>query len=49
MGWRDKLDPPDGMLFVTRQLIPYLRRLGVTNQTTHTITIDNPRRFFGRV
>ena len=47
--WREKIDPPDGMLFVTRQLIPYLKRLSVTDQEVHTITVDNPRRFFARL
>lgn len=46
--WRDKLDPPDGMLFATRKLIPYLKGLGVSDQEIHTITIDNPARFFSR-
>lgn len=47
--WRETIDPPDGMLFVTRKLIPYLKRLGVTDQEIHTLTVDNPRRFFGRI
>lgn len=38
----------DGMLFVTRKVIPYLEQLGVTRQQIRTITVDNPRRFFGR-
>jgi predicted metal-dependent phosphotriesterase family hydrolase len=38
---------PDGMLFVTRKTIPYLRQLGITERQIQTITIDNPRRFFG--
>jgi phosphotriesterase-related protein len=46
--WREKLNP-DGMLFNTRKLIPYLKQLGVTDQEIRTITVDNPRRFFGRV
>ena len=48
-GWREKIDPPDGMLFVTRKLIPYLKHLGITDQEIRTITVDNPRRFFARV
>jgi phosphotriesterase-related protein len=47
--WREKLDPPGGMLFNTRKLISYLKRLGVTDQEIRTITVDNPRRFFGGV
>jgi len=46
--WRDKLDPPEGMLFTIRKLIPYLERLGVRDQEIRTITVDNPKRFFGR-
>jgi len=47
--WRERLDPPDGMLFNTRKLIPYLKRRGVTDEDIRTITVDNPRRFFGSV
>ena len=39
---------PDGMLFVTRKTIPYLKQLGVTDAQIRTITVDNPRGFFGR-
>ena len=46
--WREKIDAPDGMLFTTRKLIPYLKQLGVADQQIRTITVDNPRRFFGR-
>jgi phosphotriesterase-related protein len=46
--WRDKLDPPDGMLFNTRKTIPYLTQLGVSQREIHAITVDNPKRFFGR-
>jgi phosphotriesterase-related protein len=38
---------PDGMLFNTRKTIPYLRQLGVTQQAIRTITVENPRHFFG--
>jgi predicted metal-dependent phosphotriesterase family hydrolase len=38
---------PDGMLLNTRKTIPYLEQLGVTKQQLRTITVDNPRRFFG--
>jgi len=38
---------PDGMLFSIRKTIPYLKQLGVTDQAIRTITVENPRRFFG--
>lgn len=38
---------PDGMLFSTRKTLPYLKQLGVTDQAIWTITVENPRRFFG--
>lgn len=38
---------PDGLLFNTRKTIPYLKQIGVTEQQIRTITVDNPRRFFG--
>jgi len=44
MDIMDKLNP-DGMLFVTRKIIPHLKQLGVTEAQIRTITIDNPRRF----
>lgn len=45
-GWRDTIDPAEGMLFVTRRLIPYLRQIGISDQAVHTMTVENPRRFF---
>lgn len=39
---------PDGLLFNTRKTIPYLRQLGVTEQDIRTITVENPRHFFGQ-
>jgi phosphotriesterase-related protein len=45
-GWREKIDPPDGMLFVTRKLIPHLERIGVSERAIHAITVENPRNFF---
>ncbi len=39
---------PDGFLFNTRKTIPYLRQLGVSQREIHAVTIENPRRFFGR-
>jgi phosphotriesterase-related protein len=44
---RDKINP-DGLLFNTRDTIPYLTQLGVSQQQIHAITVDNPRRFFAR-
>jgi len=44
--WRETIDPPDGMLFETRKLIPYLKQIGVSGSDIHTITVENPRRFF---
>jgi len=46
--WRERIDPPDGMLFITRRMIPYLTQLGVSHRDIHAITVDNPKRFFGR-
>jgi len=43
--WRHQTNP-DGYLFITRRLLPRLRELGVSHETIHTITVDNPRRFF---
>lgn len=42
----DKMNP-DGMLFLTRILIPHLKRIGVSDRAIRTMTVDNPRRFFG--
>jgi len=47
--WRDTIDPPDRMLFTTRKLIPYLKRLGVRDQEIRTSTVDNPKRFFSQL
>lgn len=44
--WRETIDPPDGMLFTTRKLIPYLRQIGVSDRSIHTMTVENPRYFF---
>ena len=46
--WRETIDPPDGMLFITRKMIPYLTQLGVSRREIYAITVDNPKRFFGR-
>jgi phosphotriesterase-related protein len=47
MRARDELNP-DGMLFTSRQVIPYLKHIGVTQRQVHTMTVSNPQRFFGR-
>ena len=44
---REKINP-DGFLFNTRKTIPYLRQLGVSQREIDTITVENPKRFFGR-
>ena len=46
MEAKEKLNP-DGMLFTCRKVIPYLEHIGVTEQQIRTMTVDNPRRFFG--
>lgn len=46
--WREKIDPPDGLLFTTRKMIPYLMQLGVSEREIHAITVENPKRFFAR-
>jgi phosphotriesterase-related protein len=40
---------PDGILFVLRQVIPGLRKIGVQEAAIRTITIENPKRFFDGV
>jgi phosphotriesterase-related protein len=45
-GWRDKIDPPEGMFFVTQKLIPRLKHIGVSDRDIHTMTVENPRGFF---
>jgi phosphotriesterase-related protein len=44
--WRETIDPPEGLLFITRKLIPHLRHIGVSGRDIHTMTVENPRRFF---
>ncbi len=39
---------PEGLLFTLRKTISYLKQLGVSERQIQAITIDNPRRFFGR-
>ncbi len=38
---------PDGYLFITRKVLPYLKQLGGTDQQIKQLMVDNPRRFFG--
>ena len=45
-GFREKLDPPEEILFVTGKLIPYLKQIGVSEASIHTMTVENPRAFF---
>lgn len=37
---------PDGILFVTRKVIPALKAMGVQDQAIRTMTVDVPKRFF---
>jgi phosphotriesterase-related protein len=46
--WRDKWDPPEGVLFTTRKLIPHLRKMGVSEQHVHQMTVENPKHFFAK-
>jgi phosphotriesterase-related protein len=46
--WRENIDPPDGMLFSTRKLIPYLKQIGISDRDIDIITVDHPRSFFSR-
>jgi len=47
--WREKIDPPEGMLFTTQHLIPRLKQIGVPDRDIHTMTVENPRSFFGKI
>jgi len=46
--WRENLDPPEGMLFSVRQLLPRLRQLGVSSEQIRVMTVENPKAFFRR-
>jgi phosphotriesterase-related protein len=48
-GWRERIDPRDGMLFITHQLIPHLERIGVSERDIHAMTVENPRYFFSSI
>ena len=37
---------PDGYLFITRNVLPRLKELGVSEEAINQIMVDNPRRFF---
>ncbi|MSO83969.1 MAG: hypothetical protein EXQ53_11865, partial [Acidobacteria bacterium] len=37
---------PDGLLFVTRKVLPALKAMGVQEQAIRTMTVDVPKRFF---
>ncbi len=37
---------PDGYNFITRNVLPRLRELGVSDETINQIMVENPRRFF---
>ena len=39
-------DNPDGYLFISRNVLPYLEELGVTKDTIHQIMTENPRKYF---
>ena len=37
---------PDGYLWITRGVLPYLRELGVSDTAVNALMVENPRRFF---
>jgi predicted metal-dependent phosphotriesterase family hydrolase len=43
---RDQVNP-DGLLDTIRKTTAYLKQLGMDERQVRTITVDNPRRFFG--
>jgi predicted metal-dependent phosphotriesterase family hydrolase len=47
-GPREDLDPPEEILFITSKLIPHLKQIGVSEDSIHTMTVENPRSFFRR-
>ena len=38
---------PDGINFVIRKVIPLLKAIGVTDAAIRTMTVENPKRYFG--
>ncbi len=41
-----RLANPDGFNFITRNVLPRLKELGVSDEDITQIMVDNPRRFF---
>ena len=37
---------PDGYLFITRNVLPMLKELGVADEAVRQVMVENPRRFF---
>ena len=37
---------PDGYLWISRGVLPYMRELGVSDRAVDKLMIDNPRNFF---
>ena len=37
---------PDGYLWISRGVLPYLRELGVSDSAVNALMVENPRRFF---
>ena len=37
---------PDGYLFITRRVLPYLSELGASDQDINQIMVENPKNFF---
>jgi phosphotriesterase-related protein len=37
---------PDGYNFITRRVLPRLKELGASEEDTHKMMVENPRRFF---
>ena len=41
-----KAQNPDGIQLVIRKVIPGLKRIGVSEQAIHTMTVEAPKRYF---
>jgi predicted metal-dependent phosphotriesterase family hydrolase len=37
---------PDGILFVSRKVVPGLKAIGLSEQAIRTLSVDAPKRFF---
>jgi phosphotriesterase-related protein len=48
MEMLDKLNG-DGMAFLNRKVLPYMRQIGVSDQAIRMMTVEHPRRFFGGI